>query len=609
MTIKFTNLSSELELGAKRALKTLGLELGECGLEVSVSKGNTISVKKVGNLITITYLKKIHFFRALGLMAERIKKNDYDFMVEEMPQFDTTGVMPDLSKAPMSVDYMYCFMDYMAVMGLNMMLLYVEDIFSVPSRKYFGYMKGRYTEADLRAMDDYAFEYGIELIPCIQTLGHLQEYLRWGESADIRETANELNVDTEATYKFIEDMIVAITTPLRSKRVHIGMDETWGVGRGEESLRKYGLRNQADLFINHLQKVAAITDRLGLKAMIWNDFIFCLHSESGGSKYDLETQIPQEIMDRFPKNVQLVYWHYGEEVQGCDEYMIQKNQLFGNDVIFAGGLMMWTNALPDNMLSYEATEEGLLAAKKCGLREVFTTLWLLPKRGCDYSGSFLHLQQYAEHTYNASVTKEQLAARFEACTGASYEAFMNMSQFGNIIDGREYSPYDARFHGQKYMWDDVLLGKYDLFLQKDKISGHYKKMKDYYEKFAQKRDKWYEVYHRCAVIFDYLAVKTFIGENLQNKYLQNDREFLVECEEKLFPELLEKTKALHECYRNMWFTTRKSIGWERIDERFGGMEARIVTAICRLRDYNNGVISAIEELDEIRLPVGESMDS
>lgn len=610
MSIKFTNLPEDLKNGTTRATKFLGLEVSDNGIEVSVSVGDKICVQRKNNKVNITYIKKIHFFRALGLLKEYLEEGD-DFCVEEEPQLESVGIMPDLSfGGPMSADELCRYMDQMAVMGLNTLLLYIEDLYELPSRKYFGHMSGRYTDEEFEQMDTHALEYGIELLPCMQTLGHLGKYMRWSESADIKETERELSVDKEASYEFIEEMIRECSRHFTSKRIHIGMDEAWGLGRGTNSLKKYGLRDQQELFVKHLQKVVAITDKYGLTPMIWNDFVFCLNSESGVNKYDKETEIPQHIMDAFPKNVQLVYWHYGEEVQGCDEWVIEKNLKFGNDVIFAGGLMMWDIPLPDHMFSYDASEEGLLASKKYGLKEVFTTLWIYGKEGCCHDTTYLHLQQYAEHAYHKTVSLEHLKKRFEACTDASFDAFWNMSQFSNIMDGREknFTNYNERFHGQKVMWYDFFMGKYDNMLySKYELSGHYEKWSNFYGALCENKDKWFDLYDRCRMLFDFVAKKSYIAENLTKEYKADNRDFLAKCADKLIPDMIVSLDNLHEKYRKLWFDTRKAFGWEALDSRFGAMRSRTVTAMRRIRDYLDGRIITIEELDEPRLPMPESL--
>lgn len=607
MTINFKNLPSELFDGAERAAKTLGFEIREDGTQISAIRGEEIRVDMENGKISIRYKEKNHFFRALSLVKEGLINNS--FPIVESPIIDRVGAMPDLSfGAPMTPDAIKSLADYMAVMGMNTLYLYLEDMYELPSRKYFGYTSGRYTYDELKAIDDYAFDYGIEVIPCIQTLGHLNKYMQWAESADVKETDRELSVDKEESYVFIKEMLKAATAPFRSRRVHIGMDEAWGIGRGRASIANFGLRSQEELFLAHLKKVSKIAEEMGLEPIIWNDFLFCLNSKSGISKYEKETEVPKSIMAQVPKNVSLVYWHYGEEVMGCDDHMVAKNLEFGNDVIYAGGLMMWTFLLPENEFSFLAAEEGLMASKKHGLKEVFTTLWCYDKAGCDCLLSILHLQQFAEHAYHKTVSREDLKRRFEITTGADFDAFMNMSRAYNDIDGKSFANYNERFHGQKLLWNDILLGKFDDMLNSGgPFHSHYAKFEKYYAKTAAKGGKWAHVYERCRVIFDLLAKKSFITENLRRAYLSGDKKFLEECELVHLPELIEKSDALHEELRKMWESTRKPFGFATLDTRLGGMRARYVTAIRALKNYRTGITKSIPELDEERLPVPESM--
>lgn len=606
MNIKFINLPDEVKTGAQRITKFLGFNISDDGIVVNVSKGEKLVVKTSDDGIILTYKEKIQFFRALGHLNENLKKGG-DFCIEEYARFNSTGVMPDLSTDnSVTVKSLQTFMDYLAVMGINFMLLYMEDMYELPSRKFFGYMRGRYSPEELRAIDDYAFEYGIEVIACMQTLGHMQRYFKWGESADVREfsllgPAREFNVDTEKTYELIEEMIVESSKHLRSKRIHIGMDEAWGMGRGDESFKKYGLRDQKEIFVNHLNRVYEIVKKHGLTPIIWNDFIFCLYSETGIDKYEIETEVPQEMMDRFPEDVKLVYWHYGEEKNDCDDYMLKKYLKFNNEIYFAGGLLMWMTTLPDNQLSLVATEEAMKACKDNNIKEVFTTLWGGMNIGLDFNTALLHLQQYAEHTYNDRVPFDKLKERFEACTGAKYDAFVNMSQFGNTVDDMECKYHSSRYMSQSFMWDDPLMGISDSELYKKSMWGHFAKWAKYYGELCNPEDKWFDLYDRCRLVFEYLAIKCYIAEFIKPKYMEGDKEFLVRCEKELYPELLKKTKDLHEKYRSFAKKTVKSFSWKILDEKFAVVEARTITAIDRLSDYNNGRISFIEELDEARL--------
>ena len=605
--MNITGIEKELLAPIERAIDTLNIREKLSGISLSLVKDGGPSAVRCGNVITIGYSERIHIFRALGLAAEGLLSNG-DFSLSEKQIFKTAGAMPDLSfGTPLKVVTIFKLLDYMAVMGLNMILLYIEDLYELPTRPCFGHQRGRYTPEELKMIDDYAYEYGIEAIPCIQTLGHLDKYLHWQEADNVRGGQRELDVDKEESYVFIREMLTESTKCFRSKRVHIGMDEAWGLGRGFATVKKYGCRDQEELFVEHLNKVIRITDELGLRAMIWNDFVFCLNSASGTSKYSPDTVIPKEIMDRFPKNIDLVFWHYGEEALDCDDDMLKKNLAFGSNVIFCGGLMMWKSPLPENMFSYMTTELGLQAAKDNGIEEVFTALWCYGNQGCDIFTTLLHLQQYAEHTYKKTVTRDELKTRFEVCTGASFDAFMNMSAFHNKTD-REYENFRERFHGQKFLWQDPLYGKFECFLKDNEISSHYAEAKMLYAPLID-GGRWSSLYEKCYALLDLMETKTYIAENLRNEYLHGNRQFLELCENEYFPELIGKIKRLHKLMRDEWFETKKPYGYEELDTRLASLAARCETAIYRLAEYRLGRTGEIVELIDESMPMPESYSS
>jgi len=91
-----------------------------------------------------------------------------------MKKFDTFGVMIDMSRnAVMSVSGLKRFLALLKKMGYNMVMLYTEDTYEVDGEPYFGYMRGRYTKEEMKELDAFADSIGIRIIPCIQTLAHL----------------------------------------------------------------------------------------------------------------------------------------------------------------------------------------------------------------------------------------------------------------------------------------------------------------------------------------------------------------------------------------------------------------------------------------------------
>ena len=120
--------------------------------------------------------------RAQLILENELSKGNADFTIEQKPVFDLCGPMLDVSRGAVMTPEAVCgFMEKCARMGFNMFMLYTEDVYKMPEYPMFGYMRGGYTEEQLKRIDDFAYNLGIEVIPCIQTLGHLSQYLLWGE--------------------------------------------------------------------------------------------------------------------------------------------------------------------------------------------------------------------------------------------------------------------------------------------------------------------------------------------------------------------------------------------------------------------------------------------
>ena len=93
------------------------------------------------------------------------------FEWQDQAQFETCGIMIDCSRnAVPHVETIQSLIRMCSLMGLNTCQLYTEDTFELKEESLFGYCRGRYSRDDFKRMDDYAFQFGIELFACIQVL-------------------------------------------------------------------------------------------------------------------------------------------------------------------------------------------------------------------------------------------------------------------------------------------------------------------------------------------------------------------------------------------------------------------------------------------------------
>lgn len=574
---------------------------GQCdpGIRLNIQKGESFCVSLKSGVANIQYSKRVEVFRGLGILLENCKNGDFE--KREKNKFDTVGAMIDVSRnAVLTVESVKRLIRYMAVMGLNRLMLYTEDTYTVPEKPYFGYMRGRYSFDEIKAIDDYAYMFGIELVPCIQTLGHMEQYLKWEEAAPAKDTSGVLLVGADETYSLVEQMIKAAAAPVRSKNIHIGMDEAWDIGLGKY-LADNGYRRRFDILSEHLKRVVEITEKLDLNPMIWSDMYFRLGSKTG-EYYDLECDIPEDIIKEIP-DIGLIYWDYYHDDYEFYDTFIKKHKELGRKTIFAGHVWTWSGFLPDYDVTASRFKLQLGACAAHNVKDVFATLW--GDDGCEtnYFLSLLGLQMYAEYAYSQDEPAgEQIKKRFEFVTGADYNAFMDFSKFHYIKPNTEPM-------GKKYLHQDILMGLADYELYEEPASGHYYKMAGVYKEYTAKAGKWSEYYKYAYRLFDTVALKCDIAENLRKAYHEGNKEYLEKCANELLPVLSGKVKDLRETHRAQWHGTFKPFGWEVIDIRYSGIIGRIDSAVYRIREYLSGNIGKLEELEEARLKYNGNLAS
>ena len=292
--------------GASKGPAMLCNQDADLTVSVTESEADVLCVELNENTAHITYGGGTsRFLRGLSMLIQWYKDGITKKTSVENPIFSFCGAMIDVSRnAVMNMTTLKAMLRSMARMGMNACMLYTEDTYEIDNRPYFGYMRGRYTAEELREADAYAARLGIELIPCIQTLGHMMTHLRWSAAAPYRDTPDIMLTDAEETFRLIDDMFRTAASCFTSRRIHIGMDETHLLGTGKY-LDLHGYRQRDDLFFAHLHKVKEIADKYGFTPMMWSDMFF---RTPGSGPYYKNFVLSEEKVARLPAGVQQVFW-------------------------------------------------------------------------------------------------------------------------------------------------------------------------------------------------------------------------------------------------------------------------------------------------------------
>ena len=275
-------------------------------------------------------------------------------------KYDTFGVMIDLSRnAVMSLDGWRKLLPILKKMKYDTVFLYMEDTYEVEGEPYFGYMRGRYSLEEMRELDELGASCGIEMIPCIQTLAHLDTLMHWRYyNFDAQGT---LLVGDERNYELIDNMFSTLRKCFRTNKIHVGMDEAYNLGRGRY-VEKYGYDTQGNIMKKHLARVKEIAGKYGYEMLMWSDMFFNAWS---GNKYNVEkTEIPEEYRNAIPEGVIPVYWNYYSREGSVYDDMLYNHKQLTDKLWFAGGAWTWTGFVPNNKFSLETMIPAFEACEK-----------------------------------------------------------------------------------------------------------------------------------------------------------------------------------------------------------------------------------------------------
>ena len=262
MKFSFSPSSTDLEKVEEGTQLLLGDIKSEKELEIQVEfqENVPLTIARNGDHLHITCQEPAHYYRGLNWAVHH--SEDTWNTKSEPVYFSKNGVMLDCSRnAVFTVEKVKSFIRIMAKLGMNTLMLYTEETYTVPDEPYFGAYRGRYSQDEIREMDAYARTFGIELVPFIQTLAHLHNALKWPLGETVKDTADILQVGKEEVYTLIEKMLCSVKESFSTNRIHLGMDEAAQLGLGKY-LRENGYTKSSVLIREHSARVFEICKKL-----------------------------------------------------------------------------------------------------------------------------------------------------------------------------------------------------------------------------------------------------------------------------------------------------------------------------------------------------------
>ncbi|MBR7117107.1 MAG: beta-N-acetylhexosaminidase [Clostridia bacterium] len=510
------------------------------------------------------------------------------------------GVMIDMSRnAVMRPDELKKFIKQLADFGYNMVQLYTEDTYEIKEEPYFGYLRGRYTKEDLKDIVAYAAELGVEIIPCIQTLGHLEGIFKWAPYTEINDAGAILLVGEERTYELIERMFATIRECFTTEIAHIGMDEAWTLGLGKY-LAKHGFENRFDILSRHLKRVLEIAKKYNFKPIIWSDMFFRLANPDGGY-YGWEN-ITDDVVKSCPDDIGLVYWDYYHNEKKYYDGMLAAHNKFGKEVWFAGGAWTWIGLAPYTSFTIDSMQKAMLSCREQNIDNIMLTMWGDNGKECS-NWSLLPALFKVKRFYDGVTDMDEIRREFKELTGEDYDAMLDL-ELPNMVAGNNR---DCPSNISKTMlYSDPLLGFLDVTV-KEGVSEEFTKHKFKLLDHARNSKRFSYLFEVEAALADVLEIKYDLGVRTRTAYKLGDKTAL----EALIPEYEEcarRVKKLHNLFSIQWHKENRPHGFEVHDSRFGGIILRLEACVKRIKAYLNGTVEKLEELEEELLPYALAKD-
>lgn len=440
-------------------------------LSVEFQDRPEILINKRNNQIHIICREISHYYRALNYAIHHMEEDEFQY--REHVCFERNGLMLDCSRnAVFTVEKVKFLIKTLAKLGMNVLMLYTEDTYEVEGQPYFGAYRGKYTKDEIKELDAYASMFGVELVPCIQTLAHLHNVLKWPGMDKIRDSADILQPEKEETYQFIEKLLSSVKENFSTNRVHLGMDEAVMLGLGNY-LKENGYKKGSLIIREHCNRVVDICRKLELKPMIWSDMY--ITANSTGGYYDLPENTDCSKWEKPKKDLGLVYWDYYHDDTRTYEKMLDIHAQLSDNVIFAGGSWIWNGISPNYSKTYACTKAALSTCKKYNIKEVLCTAWMDNGAETPVDALLPGLVLFAHLDFHRDYDETILKQEFRNCTGGEFDDFMALDNFDSLFLNTKENK-EAQNPSKYLLYQDPMLGIFDYHVKESGVNT-----KSYYQ--------------------------------------------------------------------------------------------------------------------------------
>lgn len=568
-------LSNRLKKGVQILAEFGFLQEKEEGFKLHAILGNEIVVEKSQSDIYITYNNEPHFYMALA--RSMVMEEGTHFITQKAKRL---GFMLDCSRnAVMKLEMVKQYICMLVMAGYDYLEIYTEDTYELPDEPYFGHMRGRYRKEELQEIVAFADMFQFEMVPCIQTLAHLRCVSLWKPYIDHMDHDDILLTNDERTYNLIRKSLRYCKDIFHTKRVNIGSDEAYHLGRGAYT-DIYGYKNTHKVYLEHMKKVFDICKEEGVEPEFWADAFY-------------NTDQPEEEIKSLFDGTQLpIVWRYRHtEAEQARTYLKQVKKYAGK-VMYAGACCKYLSYAPNNLYTEQSIDALFAVAEECDVDDIFMTSWGNDGNECSVHAIMPSMWYAAHKLFPSDINLSDMILTLTGYTKEEWELCDKL----NYVMPR----FDRHCNAAKYLlYNDFLIGLMDYNIP-DHAAEIYQNLLPEFKALTERESRFSYLFVSYEALCRVLARKATYGKRLYKAYHEKDKEGMRMLLEDL-SYIQEDLRTFYNAFREQWMKENKGFGFEVIDIRLGGLIGRIDTVTNVLKNYLDGKTEKIYELEEERL--------
>ncbi|NXU07195.1 HEXDC Hexosaminidase, partial [Buphagus erythrorhynchus] len=192
-------------------------------------------------------------------------------------------------------------------LGANGVLMEYEDMFPFKGELEILRSPYAYSEEDIERIQQLAEQHKLEVVPLVQTFGHVEFILKHEKYQHLREVErfpNSFNPHVPDTLALLKSILSqVIEKHRRSTWIHIGADEVFHLGEGMDS-KNWMSHNKGDvgtMYLKHIKEVLSFltAQYWGLRVLMWDDMlrkisVGALRGEGTGTAVVAPVEAPQQ---------------------------------------------------------------------------------------------------------------------------------------------------------------------------------------------------------------------------------------------------------------------------------------------------------------------------